>query len=135
MNNENLTLHFKVKDFNAWQTSYNGNEKNRVGDILEEQHIIGVVGAAKHFAFRDTGDVREHRGMGLNRRKIEDHGRQAAEKEAAARRATDAQVLEDAERLIAAWNERQAVFTNDVPKARTWYRCGKMYSSALGQSP
>ena len=27
MNNENLTLHFKVKDFNAWQTSYNGNEK------------------------------------------------------------------------------------------------------------
>ena len=29
MNNENLTLHFKVKDFNAWQTSYNGNEKNR----------------------------------------------------------------------------------------------------------
>jgi hypothetical protein len=29
MNNENLTLHFKVKDFNAWQASYNGNEKNR----------------------------------------------------------------------------------------------------------
>ena len=33
---------------------------------------------------------------------------QAAEKEAAARRATDAQVLEDAERLITAWNDRQA---------------------------
>jgi hypothetical protein len=33
--------------------------------------------------------------------------REAAEKEAANRRATDAQVLEDAERLIAAWNERQ----------------------------
>jgi hypothetical protein len=33
--------------------------------------------------------------------------RQAAEKEAANRRATDAQVLEDAERLIAAWNGRQ----------------------------
>jgi hypothetical protein len=29
---------------------------------------------------------------------------EAAEKEAATRRATDAQVLEDAERLIAAWN-------------------------------
>ena len=27
--NENLTLHFKVKDFNAWRTSYNGNEKSR----------------------------------------------------------------------------------------------------------
>jgi hypothetical protein len=29
MNNENLTVHFKVKDFNAWHTSYNANEKNR----------------------------------------------------------------------------------------------------------
>ena len=28
--NENLTVHFKVKDFNAWRTSYNGHEKNRV---------------------------------------------------------------------------------------------------------
>jgi hypothetical protein len=46
--------------------------------------------------------------MGFNRRKMEDQRWQAAEKEAAARRATDAQVLEDAERLIAAWNERQA---------------------------
>jgi hypothetical protein len=46
--------------------------------------------------------------MGFNRRKMEDQRRQAAVKEAAARRATDAQVLEDAERLIGAWNERQA---------------------------
>src|SRR5438045_2314085 len=42
---------------------------------------------------------------------MEDQRRQAAEKEAAARRATDAQVLEDAERLIPAWNERQAKHT------------------------
>ena len=46
--------------------------------------------------------------MGFNRRKMEDQRRQVAEKEAATRRATDAQILEDAERLIAAWNERQA---------------------------
>jgi hypothetical protein len=46
--------------------------------------------------------------MGFNRRKLEGQRRDAAEKEAAKRRATDAQVLEDAERLIAAWNERQA---------------------------
>ena len=46
--------------------------------------------------------------MGFNRRKMEDQRRQAAVKEAAARRATEAQVLEDAERLIDAWNERQA---------------------------
>jgi hypothetical protein len=38
---------------------------------------------------------------------MEDQRRQAAEKKAAGRRATDAQVLEDAERLIDAWNERQ----------------------------
>ena len=47
--------------------------------------------------------------MGFNRRKMEDQRREAAEKEAATRRATDAQVLEDAERLIAAWNERQPI--------------------------
>jgi len=46
--------------------------------------------------------------MGFNRRKMEDQRRHAAEKEAASRRATGGQVLEDAERLIAAWNERQA---------------------------
>jgi hypothetical protein len=47
--------------------------------------------------------------MGFNRGKMEDQRREAAEKEAASRRATDAQVLEDAERLIAVWNERQAL--------------------------
>ena len=46
--------------------------------------------------------------MGFNKRKLADQHREAAEKEAASRRATDAQVLEDAERLITAWNERQA---------------------------
>jgi len=39
---------------------------------------------------------------------VEIQHRRAAEKEAAGRRATDSQVLEDAERLIGAWNERQA---------------------------
>jgi hypothetical protein len=29
-NNENLTLHFKVKDFNAWRTGYDAREKNRL---------------------------------------------------------------------------------------------------------
>jgi hypothetical protein len=72
--------------------------------------------------------------MGFNRRKMEDQRRQAAEKEAAGRRATDAQVLEDAERLIAAWNERQAkrmpmLFSPTIGAAITagywflWVRC------------
>ncbi len=29
MNKENMTVHLKVKDFNAWRTSYNGHEKDR----------------------------------------------------------------------------------------------------------
>ena len=72
--------------------------------------------------------------MGFNRRKMEDQRRQAAEKEVAARRATDAQVLEDAERLIGAWNERQAkrmpmLFSPTIGAAVTarywflWVRC------------
>jgi hypothetical protein len=56
---------------------------------------------------------------GFNRRKLEAQRKAKADAEAAARRAADAQVLSDAERLIAAWNERQApriavaVRTND----------------------
>ncbi len=46
--------------------------------------------------------------MGFNRRKMEDRRRQAAEKEAAARRAIEKQILEDADHLVAVWNERQA---------------------------
>ena len=71
--------------------------------------------------------------MGFNRRKMEDE-RRLAEKEAAARRASDAQVLEDAERLMAAWNERQAkrmpmLFSPTIGAAITarylflWVRC------------
>jgi hypothetical protein len=40
--------------------------------------------------------------MGFNKRRLEDQRRQLAEKEVAGRRATDAQVLEDAERLSGA---------------------------------
>ena len=40
MNNENLTLHFKVKDFNAWQTSYNGNEKNRISAGITNSKVF-----------------------------------------------------------------------------------------------
>jgi hypothetical protein len=46
--------------------------------------------------------------MGFNKRKTEDDRRQAAEQEAAARRATEKQILEDADRLIAVWNERKS---------------------------
>jgi hypothetical protein len=29
MTNENVTLHFKVKDYAAWRTGYDGHEQNR----------------------------------------------------------------------------------------------------------
>ena len=72
--------------------------------------------------------------MGFNRRKLEDQRRGAAEKEAANWRATDAHVLEDAERLITAWNERQSkrmpmLFSPTIGVANTsgywflWVRC------------
>jgi hypothetical protein len=72
--------------------------------------------------------------MGFNRRKLEDQRRDAEDKESETRRATDAQVLEDAERLIGAWNERQAkrmpmLFSPTIGAAITarfwflWVRC------------
>ena len=81
-----------------------------------------------------AGRFGDHPAMGFNRRKMEDERRQAAEKATAARRATDAQVLEDAERLVGAWNERQAkrmpmLFSPTIGAAITarywfiWVRC------------
>jgi hypothetical protein len=71
--------------------------------------------------------------MGFNKRKMDDARRQEAEKEAAARRATDRH-LEDAEQLVTAWNERQAkrmpmLFSPTIGAAITagywflWARC------------
>jgi hypothetical protein len=48
--------------------------------------------------------------MGFNKRKIEDQRRQAAEKEAAARRATEKQILENADHLIALWRAKPSGF-------------------------
>jgi hypothetical protein len=46
--------------------------------------------------------------MGFNKRDMDDRRGEAAEKEAAVRRATEKQILEDADHLITIWNERQA---------------------------
>ena len=40
MNNENLTVHLKVKDFNAWRTSYNENEKDRASAGITKRKSI-----------------------------------------------------------------------------------------------
>jgi hypothetical protein len=51
--------------------------------------------------------MREHSRMGFNRRKMEDERRRAAASKAAEQRATDPQIMADAERLVVVWNERQ----------------------------
>ena len=45
--------------------------------------------------------------MGFNKQKMEHARRDEAEKQARTRRALDTQILEDALRFVAAWNERQ----------------------------
>ena len=40
MNNENLTVHFKVKDFSAWRTSYNGHEKDRASAEITNGRVF-----------------------------------------------------------------------------------------------
>src|ERR1700681_4904595 len=38
--NENLTVHFKVKDYAAWRTSYDGNEKSRVSAGITNSRVF-----------------------------------------------------------------------------------------------
>jgi hypothetical protein len=107
---------------------------------MSQLSVIGSPGFATFTAIRVSSPIDSRPAsdtipnMGFNRRKMEDQRREAAEKEAANRRATDAQVLEDAERLIAAWNERQAkrmpmLFSPTIGAAVTagywflWVRC------------
>jgi hypothetical protein len=40
MNKENLTVHLKVKDFNAWHTSYNGHEKDRASAGITNSRVF-----------------------------------------------------------------------------------------------
>src|SRR5262249_12635526 len=71
--------------------------------------------------------------MGFNRRKPEDQRREAAEKEAATRRATDAQVLEDAERLIARLERAPGITRADdffADDRRAPYKCADFPSDA-----
>jgi hypothetical protein len=46
--------------------------------------------------------------MGFNKRKMEDRRQQEAEKQSAARRATEKHIFEDADHLVSVGNERQA---------------------------
>jgi hypothetical protein len=72
--------------------------------------------------------------MGFNLRKLEAE-KAKADVEASARRAADAQVLADAERLIAAWNERQAGRMPLLFRANDRCRARKPASFPVGLLP
>jgi hypothetical protein len=62
MTNENLTLHFKVKDFNAWQASYNGNEKNRTSAGITKSKVFRSVADPNDvLLLQDVADVSKAR--------------------------------------------------------------------------
>jgi hypothetical protein len=77
--NENLTVHFKVKDFNAWRTGYNGNEKSRVSagitngrifrsaddpnDVVILQDVADVAKARTWFASEDLKAAMQKSGV------------------------------------------------------------------------
>ena len=65
--------------------------------------LIGKRGGFRAVPLRSTV-----RSMGFNKRKMEDQRAVTRRRRKPRPGATDAQVLEDAERLIAAWTERQA---------------------------
>ena len=58
--------------------------------------------------------------MGFNKRKMEDDRRTEADKEAVGRRALTPRVIEDAERLVANWNERPAAPAGRTRRLLSW---------------
>ena len=60
--NENLTVHFKVKDFNAWRTGYNENEKNRQSAGLTNGKVFRSVDDPNEVVvLQDVADVAKAR--------------------------------------------------------------------------
>jgi hypothetical protein len=60
--NENVTLHFKVKDFNAWRTSYNDNEKGRASAGITNGKVFrGADDQNEVIVLQDVADVTKAR--------------------------------------------------------------------------
>ena len=62
MNKENLTVRLKVKDFNAWRTSYNENEKDRVSAGITNGRVFRSADDANDVVIlQDVSDVSKAR--------------------------------------------------------------------------
>jgi hypothetical protein len=60
--NENLTLHFKVKDFGAWRTSYNANEKGRASAGITNGRVFrGADDQNEVIVLQDVADAAKAR--------------------------------------------------------------------------
>jgi hypothetical protein len=60
--NENMTVHFKVKDYNAWRTSYNGHEKNRAAAGITNSKVFrGADDSNDVLVIGDVADVSKAR--------------------------------------------------------------------------
>jgi hypothetical protein len=77
--NENATIHFRVKDYAAWRTSYDGNEKSRLSvgitngrvfrraedpnDVVVLQDVADVAKARTWFASDDLKAAMQKSGV------------------------------------------------------------------------
>jgi hypothetical protein len=77
--NQNMTVNFKVKDFNAWHTSYSGHEKDRASagitngkvfrsasdpnDVLIQQDVADVAKARTWLGSREMKATMEKSGV------------------------------------------------------------------------
>jgi hypothetical protein len=60
--NENATIHFKVKDYAAWRTSYDGNEKNRLSAGISNGRVFRRAEDANDVVvLQDVADVAKAR--------------------------------------------------------------------------
>ncbi len=60
--NENMTVRFKVKDFNAWRTSYNGHEKDRTSAGITNGKVFRSADDANDVLIvQDVADVSKAR--------------------------------------------------------------------------
>jgi hypothetical protein len=60
--NENLTVHFKVKDFAAWRTGYDGHEKGRASAGITNGRVFRNADDANEVVvLQDVADVAKAR--------------------------------------------------------------------------
>ena len=60
--NENLTVHFKVKDYSTWRTGYDGGEKSRVSAGITNGRVFRRVDEPNDVVIlQDVADVTKAR--------------------------------------------------------------------------